>query len=118
MIVGLMSMRVSLMTETDTLDENEAASWYLYLIKCRNGSLYTGITTDVQRRFAEHSSSGPKAARYLRGKGPLELVFSTKVGGRGQASIFEYRVKKLSKATKQELIAGRASFWVLMDESR
>ena len=44
--------------------------WYLYLIRIHNGSLYTGITTDVDRRFAEHVAGGKKAAKYFRGKGP------------------------------------------------
>lgn len=82
------------------------SGWHLYLIRCRHGSLYAGITTDVERRFAEHVRSGPQAARYLRGKGPLELVYRTAVGTRAQASVLEHRVKKLPKEQKLRLIAG------------
>lgn len=84
-----------------------SVAWHLYIVKCRNGTLYTGITTDVDRRFAEHQKGGLKAARYLRGKGPLELVFRTVAGDRAQASVLEYRIKALSRAAKQELIAGK-----------
>lgn len=80
--------------------------WYLYMVRCRDGTLYTGITTDVQRRLAEHQEGGPRAARYLRGKGPLELVYTMGAGDRAQASALEYRVKSLTRADKQSLIAG------------
>ena len=82
------------------------ADWHLYLIRCRGGSLYAGITKDVERRFAEHVQGGPQAARYLRGKGPLELVYRTAVGTRAQASVLEHRVKKLPREQKFRLIAG------------
>ena len=78
--------------------------WYLYLIRCRDGSLYTGITTDVARRFAAHQGNGDTGAKYLRGRGPLVLVFQKKLGSRSLALILESRVKKLSKARKEELI--------------
>jgi len=83
------------------------ADWYLYLIRTRGGALYTGITTDVARRFAEHEAGGPKCARYLRGRGPLELVFQQHVGTRPEALRVESTVKRLPKAAKEELIAGR-----------
>ena len=82
------------------------AGWHLYLIRCRQGSLYAGITTDVERRFAEHVRGGPQAARYLRGKGPLELVYRTAAGTRAQASVLEHRLKKLPREQKLRLIAG------------
>ena len=78
--------------------------WYLYLVRCRDGSLYTGITTDVARRFAEHQGNGDTGAKYLRGRGPLVLVFQKKLGSRSLALGVESRVKKLSKARKKDLI--------------
>ena len=78
--------------------------WYLYLVKCRDGSLYTGITTDVARRFAEHQGNGDSGAKYLRGRGPLVLVFQRKLGSRSLALGVENKVKKLSKGRKEELI--------------
>ncbi|MFC1906864.1 GIY-YIG nuclease family protein [Chloroflexota bacterium] len=78
--------------------------WHLYLIRCHDGSLYTGITTDVARRFAEHQRNGDTGAKYLRGRGPLVLVFQKNLGSRSLALSVESKVKKLSKAKKEELI--------------
>ena len=78
--------------------------WYLYLVRCRDGSLYTGISTDVQRRFAAHVKD--RGARRLRGRGPLQLVYTRAVGDRGLAARVEYRVKRLSRADKERLIRG------------
>ena len=80
--------------------------WYLYLIRCNNDSLYTGITTDVSRRFKEHQSNGPKSAKYLRGKGPLQLAFHAEIGNRTEATIAEMKIKKLSHIEKENLIKG------------
>ncbi|MBW1915264.1 MAG: GIY-YIG nuclease family protein [Deltaproteobacteria bacterium] len=81
--------------------------WYIYLIRTRCGCLYTGIATDVLRRFAEHAESGEKAAKYLRSKGPLELVYYAGVGSHVLASKAEYRIKRLSKKAKEEIVAQR-----------
>jgi putative endonuclease len=78
-------------------------TWYLYMIKCRDKSLYTGISLDVKRRFREHSEQGKRCARYLRGKAPLKLVFKTKIGTRSKALRTEYRIKRLSKSRKELL---------------
>ena len=80
------------------------SDWHLYLVRCRNGSLYTGITTDVARRFAAHQGNGDTGSKYLRGRGPLALVFQKKLGSRSLALGVESKVKKLSKARKEELI--------------
>ncbi|NWF37181.1 GIY-YIG nuclease family protein [Mariprofundus sp. KV] len=76
--------------------------WSLYLIRCNSGQLYTGITTDVDRRFAEHQQG--KGAKFLRGKGPLELVFTALIGDRSDALKMEIRVKKLRRSEKEALI--------------
>jgi putative endonuclease len=81
-------------------------NWFVYLIQCRDGSLYTGISTDVGRRFAEHVRGGPRAARYLRGKGPLVLVYHAAVGTHSQAAILEGAIKRLPRTEKRRLIAG------------
>jgi len=78
--------------------------WHLYLVRCHDGSLYTGITTNVTRRFAEHQENSSAGAKYLRGRGPLILVFQRKLGSRSLALGVESKVKKLSKARKEELI--------------
>ncbi|UXK08476.1 GIY-YIG nuclease family protein [Shewanella putrefaciens] len=82
----------------------QVSMWYLYLIRCANGHLYTGITTDVARRFKDHQSNGPKAAKYLRGKGPLTLMYQEQVGTRSDALRREIAVKKLSRNQKLALI--------------
>ena len=78
--------------------------WHLYLVRCHDGSLYTGITTNVARRFAEHQGNDDAGAKYLRGRGPLMLVFQKKLGSRSLALGVESKVKKLSKVRKEELI--------------
>jgi putative endonuclease len=81
--------------------------WYLYLIRCRDGSLYTGITTDVARRFAEHQGKRVGGAKYLKGRGPLALVLRRKVGSRSVALRVEQKVKKMPKTKKEKLIKDR-----------
>jgi len=78
--------------------------WHLYLIRCHDGSLYTGITTNIARRFAEHQGNGNTGAKYLRGREPLVLVFHKKLGSRSLALSVESKIKKLSKARKEDLI--------------
>ena len=76
--------------------------WYLYMIRCKGGVLYTGITTDISRRFAEHQAG--KGAKFLRGKAPLELVYQQSVGSHSDALKLEIKTKKLSKRDKEKLI--------------
>jgi len=78
--------------------------WFLYLIRCNEGSLYTGITTDVDRRLVEHKNDSLKGAKYLRGKSPLFLVWQAEVEDRSTALKLENRVKKLSRREKEDLI--------------
>ena len=80
----------------------------LYIVRCADGTLYTGIATDVSKRLAEHEDS-PRGAKFLRGKGPLQVVFSEVVGDRASASQLEYRVKRLSRTQKLALIEGRSA---------
>ncbi len=88
----------------------KSQKWYLYIIECVNGTLYTGITTDVARRFQEHADQGPKCAKYLKGKAPLQLVFTVYVGEKGDAYRLEKRVKSMSKKKKLRLVSGKISF--------
>ena len=81
--------------------------WYVYIVSCRDGSLYTGIATDVDRRLAEHEAG--KGSKYLRGRGPLKLVFKLPIGERGAALRIERKVKNLSRQEKEELINGSGS---------
>jgi len=89
------------------MPNSQEPSWYLYLIEQASGALYTGITRNVERRFAEHQANSTKTARSLRGKGPLKLVFSCPVASHSQALKLEYKIKKLPRNKKLALIAGK-----------
>jgi len=78
------------------------AAFSVYLVRCRDGSLYTGIATDVARRLIEHED-GARGAKYLRGKGPLKLVYQKQVGDRSLASKIESRIKRMTKAEKTDI---------------
>ena len=76
--------------------------WKLYILRCRDGSLYTGITDDVDRRLAAHRAG--KGAKYTRGRGPLELVYWEECGDHSAALKREVEIKKLSREEKEKLI--------------
>ena len=75
------------------------------MIRCKGGSLYTGITNNLQRRFAEHQEQGEKCAKYLRGKGPLKLVYSEEVESRQEALKQEINLKQKTIAEKVNLVS-------------
>lgn len=77
--------------------------YFVYILKCDNDSLYTGITTDVGRRLAEHKSG--KGARYTRSKGAREIVHVERKKNRSTASKREAEIKKMSRTEKLALIA-------------
>jgi len=81
------------------------SQWFLYMIEYNDGRLYTGITTDIERRFDEHQNNHIKGAKALRGKGPLQLVFQQSMANRSQASIVESAIKKLPKSSKKVIVA-------------
>ena len=81
--------------------------WFLYMIRCGSGALYTGVTIDVSRRFEEHQSQGKKCAKYLRGKEPLELVHVEKLHNKSSAYRLENKIKDLTKAEKERYIRAR-----------
>ena len=78
--------------------------WYAYIVENKLGQYYTGICTDVKRRFNEHQSSGPKCAKALKGKGPLILKLWCIVGNHSEALKIEIWIKKLNKANKIKLV--------------
>jgi|GEM_PF-1064394 putative endonuclease len=82
-------------------------NWFLYMIRCKHGRLYTGVTTDVERRFVEHTRNNKKGAKCLRGKAPLALVMKKKIGSKSMALKIESRVKRLSKIKKEMLVDGK-----------
>ena len=88
-------------------------SWSLYVIQTAEGSLYTGISTDPARRFEEHQQ-GRRGARYLRGRGPLEMVYQVNIGERGMALRAEYAFKQLTRARKLALVSEAPSMPALL----
>lgn len=74
-------------------------SWYLYLVSCKDGTFYTGITTDVTRRIYEHNAS-TKGARYTRTRRPVVLVYSEACASRSDASKKEYVLRHLTHREK------------------
>ncbi len=91
------------------------SEWSVYLVRCGDGSLYTGITTDVERRLREHSDAGRSGAKSLRGRGPLSIVFDAIVGERHLALKAESRIKGLSKREKERLIRDNPGTPALLD---
>lgn len=76
--------------------------WYLYILRCKDDSLYTGITTDVEKRLEAHRSG--KGAKYTRGRGPLELVYREECGDHSEALKRELEIKALPREEKLKLI--------------
>ncbi len=82
---------------------NTESLWYVYVLKCSDETLYTGITTDLQRRIEEHNSSS-KGAKYTRIRRPVEMIYFEQCKDKSGATIRELEIKKLSRAKKLELI--------------
>ena len=81
------------------------SNWWVYIIQCRNKSLYTGITTGVKRRFFEHQNDDKKASKYCARLRPLKLVYkSSPYENKSDASKEEYRIKQLSHKLKKDFI--------------
>jgi putative endonuclease len=77
--------------------------WYVYIVRCSDSSLYCGITTDLSRRVEEHNTS-KKGAKYTRSRRPVRLEWSTISSCKSSASKLEYKIKKLTKSDKENLI--------------
>jgi len=88
----------------------EEKPYFLYVIRCTDNSLYTGITTDVKRRFGEHSGKGTLGAKYTRSRRPVSVVCVWKCTSRAVASKLEYAFKKLAKCKKERLLLSPESF--------
>lgn len=80
--------------------------WYIYILECSDGSLYTGVTTDLERRLHEHNHS-PRGARYTRARRPLNLVYREPAESRAEACRREWEIKQLGASAKQRLISTR-----------
>lgn len=80
--------------------------WSIYLLRDSFNCLYTGISSDVPRRFQEHCRGSGRAGRYTRTRTGLQLVYQCELGSRSLASRAEYRLKRLSKSAKEAIVAG------------
>jgi putative endonuclease len=84
--------------------------WTVYILRCADGSLYTGITRDVERRLVEHNSHALLAARYTRSRRPVVVVYSEPAATRSAAARREYQIKQKTRSGKEELIAAALLF--------
>lgn len=88
--------------------KKKVSSWFVYIVSCSDGTLYTGITTDLERRMAEHNSE-KGGARYTRSRQPVHLVYREAVESRSEAARREYRIRRMPAAEKRSLVAMRKS---------
>jgi len=78
-------------------------SWWVYIVRCSDGSLYTGIARDLERRIDEHNGDDRLGARYTRGRRPVVLVYREPHGSRSEASRREAQIKRMSRLEKEVL---------------
>ena len=81
-------------------------SWFLYVVQCSDGTLYTGVTTDIERRIREHNGS-KRGAKYTRGRRPVKLIYVKDCRDRFEALREEYKFKSLSRKEKLKIIEKR-----------
>lgn len=79
------------------------SSWQVYMLECADGSLYTGVATDVERRLRQHNGEIVGGARYTSGRRPVRLVWSEPCGNRAAAQVLEAQIKKLQRTEKMAL---------------
>lgn len=78
--------------------------YFTYIVRCKNGILYTGYTNDLAKRIAQHNEN--KGAKFTRGRGPVTLVYFEEFSTRGEAMAREIQIKRLTKPEKEKLISG------------
>lgn len=81
---------------------NDNVEWHVYIVRCADGTLYTGVTTDVEMRVAVHNTG--RGARYTRSRLPVALVYTERAGARGDALRREHQIKRLTRGRKHRLI--------------
>lgn len=88
---------------TNRPEAESQAKWHVYIIRCSDNSLYTGITTDIDRRFRQHAEG--KGAKYFRGRMPLQVVYREENHSRCSAAGREFRIKSMNRAEKEIMVA-------------
>ena len=101
-------------TASPDADAVTTPTWHVYILDCDRRCYYTGITTDVDRRLAEHRAGRPPGARATRGFKRIEVVYAAAIGPRGTAQRVEHRLKKLTRQEKQRIVAQGPSAAQLM----
>ena len=86
------------------MPSSEAQSWFVYILRCADNTLYTGITTDVDKRIDQHNGLDKNGAKYTRNRQPVRLVYKEPSISRSDASKREYIIKSLSKSQKETLV--------------
>jgi putative endonuclease len=84
-------------------------TYKVYILRCKNGSLYTGITTDIERRLEEHNGVRPGGAKYTRVVRPVVLVYTEEVATRSEALKREHVLKQMSHGAKESLVKGKSN---------
>ncbi len=85
------------------VEKDDTGRWFVYMLQCSDDSLYTGVTTDIDRRLAEHNES-PLGSKYTRARRPVTLTWFEQCDSRSSATIREAEIKNLDRAQKLELI--------------
>ncbi len=80
-------------------------NWYVYVVRCADGTLYTGIAKDVGQRITEHNGAGRRGAKCLRGRRPVRLVYQESFPSRSTAMKREYQIKQFDRELKERLVA-------------
>lgn len=92
----------------DTVGEQDSPAWWVYILRCSDGSLYTGVAVDRDRRIRQHNGELAGGARYTRSRRPVELIWSEACADRAGAQAREAEVKALSRAEKLRLVRRRS----------
>ena len=93
------------MPSKDDKQTTDLKPWFVYILRCADNTLYTGVTTDISRRLNQHNGKIKNGAKYTRHRQPVELVYQETSDSRSEACKREYAIKDLSKPQKEILIA-------------
>jgi len=91
-------------TAKNVSTDNNKSSWFVYILRCADNTLYTGITTDVDNRIKQHNGVDKKGAKYTRNRQPVQLVYQEVSDSRSDASKREFSIKALKKLQKERLV--------------
>ncbi len=98
-------MRSNKADKTTNADSSKSpSSWFVYILRCADNTLYTGITTDIENRIKQHNGVDKKGAKYTRNRRPVQLVYQEPSDSRSDASKRELSIKSLKKRQKEHLI--------------